>query len=99
MHLNGVTRTMSDNQEKAIQPARPPQLPATEAPDWQAMGEAFEGLCKAGLALTVGFSVAAAFCKMMDTRKVDIPSLVNRMAGIVMNPPAVRDEPEKPRQG
>ena len=87
---------MSDEQQKAIQPARPPQLPATDAPDWQAMGEAFEGLCKAGLALTVGFSVAAAFCKMMDVKKVDIPNLVNRMAGIVMNPSAVREDSEKP---
>jgi hypothetical protein len=74
----------------------PAGLPSTEMPvnDWQAMGQAFDGLCKAGLALTVGFSVAAAFCKMMDTRKVDISSFVNRMAGVAFNP--AKDEPDKP---
>lgn len=57
-------------------------LPAQEVPldDWAALGKAFEGMCKAGLALTVGFSVAAAFCKMMDAKDVNIPGLVNKLA-------------------
>lgn len=84
---------------KALSRTSPAGLPA-EMPvnDWQAMGEAFEGLCKAGLALTVGFSVAAAFCKMMDQKKVDVPSLVNRVAGVVFTDPPKKDrEPDKPR--
>ncbi|NDD30564.1 MAG: hypothetical protein EB084_20075 [Proteobacteria bacterium] len=69
-------------------------LPAQEVAldDWAAMGKAFEGMCKAGLALTVGFSVAAAFCKMMDAKNVNIPNLVNKFAGSVMQGEA---SPEK----
>ncbi|MBM3461457.1 MAG: hypothetical protein FJX76_05100 [Armatimonadetes bacterium] len=69
-----------------------------EINDWQAMGDAFEGLCKAGLALTVGFSVAAAFCKMMDQKKLDIPQFVNRMAGVMFTPvpPGREKDSEKP---
>lgn len=75
------------------------QLPAHEIPvdDWAAMGKAFDGLCKAGLALTVGFSVAAAFCKMMDAKNVNIPSVVNKLASAVFNPAAEESSPEKPR--
>lgn len=63
-------------------------LPAHEVQidDWAAMGKAFEGFCKAGLALTVGFSVAAAFCKMMDAKNVNIPNVVNKLASTVFNP-------------
>lgn len=73
-------------------------LPAQEIPidDWEAMGKAFEGLCKAGLALTVGFSVAAAFCKMMEAKNVNIPSVVNKLASAVFNP-HVEAPSEKPR--
>jgi hypothetical protein len=89
------------------QEERPPQalvrpynvgLPAQEMPmdDWAAMGKAFEGLCKAGLALTVGFSVAAAFCKMMDAKNVNIPGVVNKLASAVFQP-GEESAPEKPR--
>lgn len=72
-------------------------LPAHEVPidDWAAMGKAFEGMCKAGLALTVGFSVAAAFCKMMDAKNVNIPGVVNKLANSVFNP--TDETSEKPR--
>lgn len=73
--------------EPAQSLVRPPNagLPAHEVPldDWAAMGKAFEGMCKAGLALTVGFSVAAAFCKMMDAKNVNIPGVVNKLASAV----------------
>lgn len=64
--------------------------PRAQANEWESMGEAFEGLCKTGLALTVGFSVAAAFCKMMDQKKLDIPTLINRVAGGIFLAPATR---------
>jgi len=73
-------------------------LPAHEmvVDDWAAMGKAFEGMCKAGLALTVGFSVAAAFCKMMDAKNVNIPNVVNKLASTVFNQQE-EAPPEKPR--
>lgn len=73
-------------------------LPVHEMPpidDWAAMGKAFEGMCKAGLALTVGFSVAAAFCKMMDAKNVNIPGVVNKLASGVFN--SNSDEPSDPK--
>ena len=78
---------MTDSETLAQTQAR---LPAQQAPldDWATMGKAFEGMCKAGLALTVGFSVAAAFCKMMDTRNVNVTGVVNKLAGTVFNSPA-----------
>ena len=57
-----------------------PIVPATPVDDWGAMGQAFEGMCKAGLALTVGFSVAAAFCRMMEAKNTSVSSVVGRMA-------------------
>lgn len=75
-------------------------LPAPEMPpidDWAAMGKAFEGMCKAGLALTVGFSVAAAFCKMMDAKNVNIPGVVNKLASGVFNSQSDDPPASKPR--
>ena len=46
----------------------------TPQEEWAALGMAFNGLCKVGLALTVGFSVAATFCKLMESGKVKIPA-------------------------
>lgn len=60
-----------------------PMVPATPVDDWGTMGQAFEGMCKAGLALTVGFSVAAAFCRMMESRNTSVSSVVGRMATAV----------------
>lgn len=45
--------------------------------DWQVLGDTFEALGKAGLAVTVGFSVAAAFCKMVDSGKIKLPSVLS----------------------
>lgn len=71
---------------------------ATEAPpavnDWQALGTAFEGLTKAGLALTIGFSVAAVFCKMVDTGKVKTPDLLGNLARAALMP----DGPERRKE-
>lgn len=72
--------------------ARPPQsaslVPGTPpVDDWASMGQAFEGLCKAGLALTVGFSVAAAFCRMMDAKNADVTGVVGRLAATVFTRP------------
>jgi hypothetical protein len=79
---------LSPEQQLAL--LRASQLAQRNANDWEVMGEAFEGLCKTGLALTVGFSVAAAFCKMMDQKKADIPSLINRVAGGLFLSPTPR---------
>lgn len=57
-------------------------LPVVRKPeeDWQVLGDTFEALGKAGLAMTVGFSVAAVFCKMVDTGKIKLPNLVTLLA-------------------
>ena len=72
--------------------SRPPESAAVVAgaspvDDWASMGQAFEGLCKAGLALTVGFSVAAAFCRMMDAKNADVTGVVGRLATSVFARP------------
>ena len=41
--------------------------------DWQVMGETFEVMGKIGLAMTVGFTVAAAFCKLASSGNVKVP--------------------------
>lgn len=41
--------------------------------DWEVIGETFEAMGKVGLAMTVGFTVAAAFCKLVDSGKVRLP--------------------------
>jgi hypothetical protein len=61
--------------------------------DWGEMGKAFDGMCKAGLALAVGFSVAAAFCKMMDNKNVNLPNVIQKLAGQVLHP----EEEKRPR--
>lgn len=48
--------------------------------DWQVLGDTFEALGKAGLAMTVGFSVAAVFCKLVDTGRIKLPNLVDLLA-------------------
>lgn len=49
------------------------------AEDWQVLGDTFEALGKAGLAITVGFSVAAAFCKMVDSGKIKLPNVLGML--------------------
>ena len=41
--------------------------------DWEVLGETFDAMGKVGLAMTVGFTVAAAFCKLVDSGKLKIP--------------------------
>ncbi len=63
-------------------------LPAVRKPeeDWQVLGDTFEALGKAGLAMTVGFSVAAVFCKLVDTGKIKLPNLITLMAASQQEP-------------
>lgn len=85
---------MANPDENRIAPQAGTRLPATEAPaqlnDWQALGTAFEGMTKAGLALTIGFSVAAAFCRLVDTGKIKVPDLLGTLARTSLEPPAER---------
>lgn len=62
--------------------ARPPaRRPAhRDAAEWQAMGEVFEGMSKVGLALTVGFTVAAAFCRLVESGGARVPDLLGVVA-------------------
>lgn len=83
--------------ETRLAPSNAPRALATEAPpvnDWQALGTAFEGLTKAGLALTIGFSVAAVFCKMVDAGKVKTPDLLQTLARAALTP----DAPERRKE-
>ncbi len=59
-------------------PPLPPEIRKHQ--DWQILGETFEAMGKAGLALTVGFSVAAAFCKMMDSGKLQLPDFISLLS-------------------
>lgn len=49
--------------------------PTLPADDWQAIGEAFETMGKVGLAMTVGFTAAALFCRWADQRKLKASSV------------------------
>ena len=80
--------------------ARPPEssvvAPQAEPlDDWATMGQTFDGLCKAGLALTVGFSVAAAFCRMMGARNSDVSGVVGRLAASVFARPPEKGSDRK----
>lgn len=54
-------------------------IPANHKPqtDWQILGDSFEAMGKVGLAMTVGFTVAAAFCKLIDSGRVKLPKAEN----------------------
>ena len=75
-------------------------LPASQAPglpnDWQVLGDAFEGMTKAGLALTIGFSVAAAFCKLVDSGTIKVPDLLGTLARSSLTP---EPRPERRKAG
>lgn len=43
--------------------------------DWEVLGDTFEAMGKVGLALTVGFTAAAVFCRWAERRKLQAPSL------------------------
>ena len=58
MHSRVPTQTSPDSVE-----TRPNE-------DWQAIGDAFETMGKVGLAMTVGFTAAALFCRWADQRKL-----------------------------
>jgi len=43
--------------------------------DWDEIGEAFETMGKVGLAMTVGFTAAALFCRWADQRELKASSV------------------------
>lgn len=49
--------------EQLTEATRPPS-------DWLAIGEAMETMGKIGLAMTVGFTAAALFCRLADQKKL-----------------------------
>lgn len=69
-----------ENQEKPVLASRPGALVRDSAEDWQVLGDTFEAMGKAGLAMTVGFSVAAVFCKMVDSGKIKLPNMLAMLA-------------------
>lgn len=71
------------NQEKNALAQRRPD-------DWQSLGEAFEAMGKAGLALTIGFTVAAGVCKMAQSGKLKLPDLFS-LVGLTQ----VQQKPEQ----
>ena len=70
----------SEHESENLTPSSGPQLPAKPANEWQILGETFESMGKVGLALTVGFSAAAVFCKAVDSGKLKVPSVMSLMA-------------------
>lgn len=57
-------------QPQSLQVAQPPR-----PDDWELLGETFETMGKIGLALTVGFTAAAVFCRWADQRKLKVPAV------------------------
>ena len=49
------------------------QKPAQD--DWEVLGDTFESMGKIGLALTVGFTAAAVFCRWAEQRKLKVPAM------------------------
>ncbi|MFN8609236.1 MAG: hypothetical protein U0931_16990 [Vulcanimicrobiota bacterium] len=58
--------------------------PANRQPsDWEAIGEAMETMGKIGLAMTVGFTAAALFCRWADQKKLKtsaVKQVIERLA-------------------
>ena len=68
-----------------VQP-HPRAMMAQQPPnDWQILGETFEAMGKVGLAMTVGFSVAAAFCKLVDSGRVKVPKASQLLQMVAMD--------------
>ncbi|HEY4000938.1 MAG TPA: hypothetical protein VGO93_18870 [Candidatus Xenobia bacterium] len=66
----------------------------TPQEEWQALGMAFDGMCKVGLALTVGFGVAATFCKLMESGKIKVPGgTINALTRQVLSANLPEDPP------
>ena len=58
-------------------PATPANWQRPPVNDWQVLGETFETMGKVGLAMTVGFAVAGAFCKLVDGGHIKLPNLAS----------------------
>lgn len=57
-------------------PAHTAPAPGKSRPsDWDEIGEAFETMGKIGLAMTVGFTAAALFCRWADQKKLKASSV------------------------
>lgn len=74
------SESLANQENKALAQRRPD--------DWQSLGEAFEAMGKAGLALTIGFTVAAGVCKMAQSGKLKLPDVFS-MVGL--NPPPAEE--------
>lgn len=86
---------MSTPEPSALEKAQAHPLTQPEPlNEWQALGTVFEGLSKAGLALTIGFTVAAAFCKLADSGKINVSDTLATLAGGGKHKP-----PPEPRAG
>lgn len=93
---------MSSREIQSTEDARRPQEFAEGHPpafrrltpeeEWRALGNAFEGMCKAGLALTIGFSVAAMFCRMVEQGKVRLPDLLHQVTRSALDAESCRRE-------
>ena len=64
--------------------------------DWQILGETFETMGKVGLAMTVGFSVAAAFCKMVDSGRIKLPKASTLMQLVSTDEPKAKETSTQP---
>ncbi len=82
-----------DSEEQVANRESQSALAARRPDDWQALGEAFEAMGKAGLALTIGFTVAAGVCKMAQQGKLKLPDFLG-MVGLT--PPAPAGKEERP---
>ncbi|MEW6277505.1 MAG: hypothetical protein AB1758_02700 [Candidatus Eremiobacterota bacterium] len=77
-------------EERRITPAEQPNTalaPQRRPDDWQALGEAFEAMGKAGLALTIGFTVAATVCKLAQQGRLKLPDLLSFLQPAEGEPP------------
>lgn len=76
---------MNMEQSEALVNGEKSALAQRRPDDWQALGEAFEAMGKAGLALTIGFTVAAGVCKMAQSGKLKLPDFLT-LAGLGQQP-------------
>ena len=66
--MNSRTLTQTNGHGLPVQaPAQPPE-------DWEVLGDTFETMGKIGIAMTVGFTAAALFCRWADQKKLKVPA-------------------------
>lgn len=62
-------RQMQADVPATVVPHQVPQTPGRPS-EWEAIGEAMETMGKIGLAMTVGFTAAALFCRWADQKRL-----------------------------